>query len=145
MSRIKYSSLIVAAIFLLSAVGFGQGLQAKREITFSVVVAPYIEIITEPIDWSQTTSVNFAYANCPFMATIGGENPGKNPALSRVTFSFNNREHDFVDWTNDVTEFPVSRSYYEAPHNGQVRLNIYLRTGAPAGPSPKLTITLTPL
>jgi hypothetical protein len=144
-NRLKNSSLIMITILLLSVLGFSQGMQAKSEITLSVIVAPYIEVSAGPIDWSQTNSVNFAYANCPFMASLGGENPGNNPAISKLTLFFNGQEHGFTDWTNGTTEFPASRSYIEAPHNGQVKLNIYVRPGAPAGSSPKMTITLSPL
>ena len=144
LNRIKYHSLVIATILLLSVSGFGQGMQAKQVITLSVAVAPYIEIYSGSIDWSQTNSVNFAYANCPFTANLSGEKPGENPAISKVALFFNGQEHDFVNWTNGVAEFPFSRSYSEAPHDGQIKLNIYMRPGAPAGATPKMTITLSP-
>jgi hypothetical protein len=109
-----------------------------------VTVAPYVEITSSPIDWSRTNSVDFAYANCPFTVHLSGEKPGENPVISKLTLSFNDREHDFANWANGLVEFPLTRSYTEAPHNGQIKLNIYIRPDAPAGASPKMTITLSP-
>jgi len=143
-NRINYRSLVIANILLLSVSGFGQGMQAKQVITLSVAVAPYVEITSGSIDWSQTNSVDFAYANCPFTVNLSGEKPGENPAISKLALFFNGQEYDFADWTTGVAEFPLTRSYTEAPHNGQIKLNIYMRPGAPAGPTPKMTITLSP-
>jgi len=143
-NRIKYHSLVIPTILLLSVLGFGQGRQAKQTITFSVAVAPYIEISSGSIDSSRTNSVDFAYANCPFTVYLSGEKPGENPAISKLNLFFNGQEHDFANWTNGVAEFPLTRSYTEAPHNGQIKLNIYMRPGAPAGASPKMTITVSP-
>ncbi len=144
MSRIGNCSLIITTIFLLSMLGFGQGTQLKNERIFTLFVAPYIEIYSGPIDWSESNSVDFAYANCPFTVYLSGEKPGVNPAISKLNLFFNGREHDFADWTSGVAEFPLTRSYLEAPHNGQIKLNIYMRPGAPAGATPKMTITLSP-
>jgi len=143
-NRIKFHSLVIASILLLSVSGFGQGMQAKKVLALSVTVAPCIEITSGPIDWSQANSVDFAYANCPFTVYLSGEKPGVNPAISKLTLFFNGQEYDFADWTTGVAEFPLTRSYTEAPHNGQIKLNIYMRPGAPAGPTPKMTITVSP-
>ena len=143
--RMKCAAWAVVAVFLPFVSGFGQGLQAKKEISLSLTVAPYIEISGSPIDWSRTNSMDFAYANCAFTANLGGENPGASPAVSRITLTVNGEESPLADWTRGVAAFPVSRAFAEAPHDGQVKLSIYVRPGAPQESSPRMTITLIPL
>lgn len=143
--RGKYLAIITSIMLIFSGIAVGQGNKASAKFTFTVTVAKYIETIPGPIDWNQSGSIDFAYANCPFSAIISGEHPGNSPNISKIAFFFNGQNHDFVDWTNGISQFPFTKNYYEAPHNGQVRLDITVRTNIPAGPSPLLKITLIPM
>lgn len=143
--RGKFSAILFSILLIFSGIAVGQGKKASAKFTFTVTVAKYIEIVPGPIDWNQSGSIDFAYANCPFSATISGEHPGNSPNISKIALFFNGQNHDFVDWTQRVSQFPFTKNYYEAPHNGQVRLDISVKSESHTGPSPLLKITLTPL
>jgi hypothetical protein len=140
-----YAVALFAAVMLWAGSGFGQGWRARSEMTLSTVLAPFIEIASGPIDWSRTHAVDFAYANCPFTANLGGDHPGRNPAISRITLTINGEETALVDWSRGVVSFPVSRAYTETPHDGQVKLGIYMRPDSTGDASRNMTITLVPL
>jgi hypothetical protein len=88
---------------------------------------------------------NLAYANCPFRVSITGDNPageGKPrfarqevgphangfdtlPTLYAINFTTNGvRDLFYGTWLQGAHQFPYSKDYTEAPHNGQVFLDI---------------------
>jgi len=88
---------------------------------------------------------NLAYANCPFRVTIAGDNPageGKPrfarletgahasgydtiPTLYAINFTTNGvRDLFYGTWLQGAHQFPFSKDYAEAPHNGQVKMEL---------------------
>ena len=91
-------------------------------------------------------SWNLAYANCPFSVTISGNN-GANQGVPRFArqetgahggdWDILNTVYDINFTTNGVTssfagflgylgarDFPRTKNYGEAPHNGQIRMDM---------------------
>jgi len=88
---------------------------------------------------------NLAYANCPFSVNIAGDNPageGKPrfarletgphatgydtiPTLYAIHFTTNGvSDLFFGTWLQGAHQFPYTKNYTEAPHNGQVKMNL---------------------
>ncbi len=88
---------------------------------------------------------NLAYANCPFSVNIAGDNPageGKPrfarletgahangydtiPTLYAIHFTTNGvSDLFFGEWLQGAHQFPHTKNYTEAPHNGQVKMNL---------------------
>jgi len=93
-----------------------------------------------------TGSWNLAYANCPFSVTISGNN-GANQGVPRfarqeqgphggawdilntvydINFTTNGETSSFAGFFGylGASEFPKTKNYAEAPHNGQIRMDI---------------------
>ena len=89
---------------------------------------------------------DIAYANCPFNVTVEGDNPagdgrpifareeqGANSngfdrlrSLYAIDVVTNGVSQDVTDWFDHSGKFPVSKDVTEAPHNGQVHMNMTL-------------------
>jgi len=91
---------------------------------------------------------NIAYANCPFSITLSGDNPAGQgvPRFARKETGTHGGAFDILNtlyqihvitngavtgingdgnWGIAAKEFPFTESILEAPHNGQVALNMY--------------------
>lgn len=94
---------------------------------------------------------DLAYANCPFKITITGDNPagqGKPrfarlevgphsngydtiPTLYAIYFTTNGVADLFYGtWLQGAHQFPYSKQYAEAAHNGQVKMNLNIWANA---------------
>ncbi|MBD3282127.1 MAG: hypothetical protein GF387_00770 [Candidatus Portnoybacteria bacterium] len=113
-----------------------------------------------------TKGLDIAYANCPFSVTIEGDNPagdgiprfareetGPNSngydqlrTLYNIKFLMNGQSNDFTDWFDYSGLFPISKSYTEAPHNGQVhmQMTIDINGGTSHGTVPIRTTEINP-
>lgn len=90
---------------------------------------------------------NIAYANCPFSVTISGNNAANEgvPRFARqelgtnasgydvlntmyqIFFTTNgpaNRELFYGNWLQEASNFPHTKNFEEAPHNGQIKMDI---------------------
>lgn len=88
---------------------------------------------------------NLAYANCPFSITVEGDNdagqgvprfvrnevgPTANgydvlPTLYQIHFTTNGVQDLFYGtWLQGAHQFPYTKSFPEAPHNGQVKMDM---------------------
>lgn len=88
---------------------------------------------------------NLAYVNCPFSVTISGDNPASQgvPRFARkevgphsggydilatlyaINFTTNGvRDLFYGTWLQGANQFPRTKSYSEAPHNGQVKMDM---------------------
>ncbi|MFA5095475.1 MAG: hypothetical protein WC447_02340 [Candidatus Paceibacterota bacterium] len=100
---------------------------------------------TSPQSW------NIAYANCPFSVTVAGDNPagqGKPrfarqevgphsngydviPTLYSIYFTTNGVSNLFYGtWLQGAHQFPYTKQYAEAPHNGQVKMDLNIWANA---------------
>jgi len=88
---------------------------------------------------------DIAYANCPFSVTISGDNAagqgvprfvrdevGANAngydvlaTLYQIHFTTNgNRDLFYGTWLQGAHQFPYTKSFPEAPHNGQIKMDM---------------------
>ncbi len=87
---------------------------------------------------------DLAYANCPFSMTVSGNNlagdgiptfareeQGANsngfdrlPSYYKIFVITNENADEFTGWVDPSEKFPISKDYSEAPHNGQIRMNM---------------------
>ncbi len=88
---------------------------------------------------------NLAYANCPFSVTISGNNAANQgvprfarqeqgphggsydilPTLYAIHFTTNGvRDLFYGTWLQGAHQFPYTKSYTEAPHNGQIKMDM---------------------
>ena len=95
--------------------------------------------------YGQQGEWNLAYANCPFSITISGNNGANQgvprfarqeqgphggawdilPTLYAINFTTNGeRDLFYGTWLQGANQFPYTKSYSEAPHNGQVKMDM---------------------
>lgn len=89
---------------------------------------------------------NLAYANCPFSVTITGDNAANQgvprfarkeegahgvgydvlPTFYKIHFTTNHHDRkSFHDaWKQSALQFPHTKSFDEAPHNGQILMDL---------------------
>jgi hypothetical protein len=88
---------------------------------------------------------NLAYANCPFSVTVAGNNGANQgvprfarqevgahggawdilPTLYAINFTTNGvRDLFYGTWLQGAHQFPYTKNYTEAPHNGQVKMDM---------------------
>lgn len=88
---------------------------------------------------------NVGYANCPFSITISGNNDANQgvprfarqevgahggdydilPTLYQIHFTTNGVQDLFYGtWLQGAHQFPYTKSYSEAPHNGQIKMDM---------------------
>lgn len=88
---------------------------------------------------------NVGYANCPFSITISGNNNANQgvprfarqeegahggdydflPTLYQIHFTTNGVQDLFYGtWLQGANQFPYTKSYSEAPHNGQIKMDM---------------------
>ncbi len=94
---------------------------------------------TAPQSW------DLAYANTPFTVTVSGNNPANQgiprfaraetgnhsngfdtlPTLYAIHFTTNGvSDLFFGTWLQGANQFPYTKQYQEAPHNGQIRMDL---------------------
>lgn len=96
--------------------------------------------------YGNTGEWNLAYANCPFSVTIAGNNDANQgvprfaklqtgthanavydvlPTLYAINFTTNGvRDLFYGSWLQGANNFPYTKSYAEAPHNGQIKMDM---------------------
>lgn len=90
---------------------------------------------------------NIAYANCPFSVTISGNNAANEgvPRFARQEVGANANGHDVLNtmyqiffttnrlagrqlfygnWLQEASNFPHTKNFEEAPHNGQIKMDM---------------------
>lgn len=88
---------------------------------------------------------NIAYANCPFSVTISGDNAAGQgvPRFARKEVGANANGYDVLStlyqihfttngvrdlfygtWLQGAHQFPYTKSFSEAPHNGQIKMDM---------------------
>lgn len=88
---------------------------------------------------------NLAYSNCPFSITVSGNNGANEgkprfarqevgahggawdilPTLYAINFTTNGvRDLFYGTWLQGAHQFPYTKNYAEAPHNGQVKMDM---------------------
>ncbi len=97
--------------------------------------------------WGNAGEWNLAYANCPFSVTLSGDNPASQgvPRFARAEVGAHAGPADFLNtsfrigfltnggvendafgyvWGIGASSFPKTASFDEAPHNGQIKMNM---------------------
>ncbi len=88
---------------------------------------------------------NLGYANCPFSVTVAGNNGALQgvprfarqevgahggdwdilPTLYAINFTTNGvRDLFYGTWLQGANNFPYTKNYAEAPHNGQIKMDM---------------------
>lgn len=103
---------------------------------------------------------DLAYSNTPFQVTIEGSNEAGNtiprfarnevgdhangwdilPTTYNIKFLMNGVWYDFTDWWDGASQFPITRSYMEAPHNGQVKMRMNVEANGTTTPDPGMPV-----
>lgn len=105
--------------------------------------------------YSTTKEWNLAYANCGFTVSISGNNPGNQqvprfarletgvgasgfdelPTLYNIGITTNNIRTNFFNTLIGANQLHVggySKQYPDTPHNGQVKMDMYVRVNSSA-------------
>ncbi|HKK54531.1 MAG TPA: hypothetical protein VJ926_03365 [Patescibacteria group bacterium] len=121
----------------------------------------------EEIYGVSSPDMDIAYANCPFSVTLNGDNPAGDgiPRFAREEVGTHANGYDVLPTlykiyvtTNGVVEyidgagtmvqqagyFPLGEDFVEAPHNGQVRMNIsaFINTALATDPGASVKKTI---
>ena len=103
---------------------------------------------------------DLAYANCPFQVTISGSNAAGNtiprfarnevgthangwdilPTTYAIRFLMNGVWNEFTDWWDGASQFPITKNYAEAPHNGQVKMQMTVEANGTTTPDPGMPV-----
>jgi len=117
--------------------------------------------------YGATGEWNLAYCNCPFSVTISGNNPANQnvprfarqetgthasgydvlPTLYAINFTTNGvRDLFYGTWLQGANQFPYTKSYSEAPHNGQVKMDMvaYVNSAIASEAVPVLQTLINP-
>jgi hypothetical protein len=162
MKKIFSLLLIAMAIMIFSVQAVVPSGQRSASFNLKMTVDKYIEAIANPVNFNfgttrhtilkaeelygNTGTWNLAYANCPFSATISGNNgvdQGAPRFARQETGDYSsawdvlNTVYDIDFTTNGVTSsfsdifgylgaksFPLTKNFTEAPHNGQILMSM---------------------